>query len=441
MKMLTLDFLQNLYNPVYRVGFLFLFFWFNLYQNILIGKGINLELFSTTFIGYIFFILFIEGATYIFLETRLNRTQRRFIFKYLGIITLPLVILTLLSTFFIFQIKMDNILIESSFVLLLFLSIFKITNSLRYTFLISWTTIFFVSIFLALPINNLVLSLVLSFFIIELLVKHSELDPSIYDNHREISKALSKQIKIRKARKEIMIDGGIFLHEGEIFVKTNREFVDKLNKQVKYKNLKKLDVLKEDLLKLNEERIKKTLRDKLSKYDSKEKEELIKKASKLVKPLVSKNDSKLSLVPSIFSLLLFNKKAMRRISKRTIDSYESLPQHKLDSKFLWISDLELDIIGDLEKLDLYRIKIVVGLLKDIPSEELVNLLKRLIKDYFKNEKKYSYSLIVSNRLNEAEKIYKKHPVVLGGYKKVSLIFENNKKYVKGLSKLISKYNK
>ena len=141
---------------------------------------------------------------------------------------------------------------------------------------------------------------------------------------------------------------------------------------------------------------------------------------------------------SLISLLIFNPKIMRRVSKITYENYHLFPTEfkKMDNRAMWKSDLELDYYREQSEEDEWYINILLNNFIGIPDDKGIDIIKERVKIALDNAKKYNYKKIVDKRYKNARSLYKTKLYLISSYKSVKDSAHNTIKYFEDLKNIL-----
>lgn len=444
-----------IYNPYYRVYFIILV----LMEYILFSYKEGSLILQLLYI--LFYVLLIFGVCESIIEVltkqRVNKKQANFLQNgYLIIGTFPLAI-PLVSKLIGGDIITPFTLIISSF--LIFSILIKFTNRyISIPFIFTYIFIISLGYFGKIELPLIINSVLISNLILIFGVRYTQLNPKLRYENKIIDEFIDKRKDINNKLKGIKVgilespketilfkDKFYFIKNKKIWDETNTKIID----SDLIKDIFKLIKVKENLEPLYINNIKQlcinNIFKKFKKLSYKDRDGLktIKRFETWCNKILSKNIPKQepsnlfrTLGLTFFSIVLFNEKAMRIISKWVIEDYDNFSKiYKGDDIRLWKSDLKTGVFDYLNE-DIWYILILLNYFISVPSDDGLEMLKSRVKIAFENCKNYKYKGIVDPRNKIAQEVYNNKQIP----KFMIDSFLNLKKSTQTIIKLIKSIN-
>lgn len=435
--------LMNFFSTPYRVYLLFFILFFNIYDTIFIGRPFS---FSGFILEFLFLIILIESVGEIILNSYLNKKQLRYIKIRFAIITAPIVILTLISSYFL-----DNptsLLTLISMALIGYYTIFGFSNSTRYSFISMWM-ISFLGLFWFKPeLYVWYSSLFLSTFIALFFHRNSENNPNLFIEDEQIEK-FSKEDKkwLDKIKGSFFKTNPLVIFENNLYFKSNSHYLNEVGEKINNKriinNINKLLDLKKKFLELRLNSIRDLYKRMM--FGFKFPVEVINKVidrffnePRKVNRLNWLKFTNYNLA-TIISILLFNRKMAQRVTREVYENYEEYEksiQVGADSKFLWLSDMQINEVFSRLDEDLFKILKMLSLFDDIPSFKKIEAIKKFLKEHDYNKTKFNYKKIIEKRIKEASRLYKNRKMVMKSFTSLGKRLKTQDKFNKNLKLIL-----
>ena len=452
---IKLEILTKIFNPYYKFLFWFLTILYYFYFIILLNPDNILgNLITITFYVVLVIVLF-DSIGEIFIDTNLNKKQLSFLQKYYLIITLPISIPIIYNFSTGYSVSLSYAIFSSFIVFFIFN---KITKSIRYSFLITYVFLIIINFIFHKGTYFLFNSLLISNFFLAFGLRFSQLNPRLKFENEEVEKFIEYKNRFKNKLKEIK-NHIVFKYEEIVLIRDDFYFITKKG----VKNKSEGDVLKEDIPRIDrlleiKNKLQEIYTERLNllkriKFYNKIRNELVKdkfgkerieKMESWLINLIQKKTGKKSYnfisisIISLISLLIFNPKIMRRVSKITYENYHLFPTEfkKMDNRAMWKSDLELDYYREQSEEDEWYINILLNNFIGIPDDKGIDIIKERVKIALDNAKKYNYKKIVDKRYKNARSLYKTKLYLISSYKSVKDSAHNTIKYFEDLKNIL-----